>query len=222
MSQVYEALKKAEQERATGLAPEPASPLAAEATQIVDGTVTQSLEPPQGVPPDVLIPKHLADAVTLESACAGHQRRRNLLVRGLTGSIVVVAMVASVILLGPRRARIAEFVGNLKRPAARGTWIPHPERSAEVATSKLIALPQQPQPHFAVQIGAFPDLARAEALASHVSNLYQQTILVAPIEVRGKTMYRVRFLVGTKAGAEALANSMLREQRLKAWIVELP
>lgn len=222
MSRVYDALKKAEQERATGLAPEPAFSLAAEATQIVDRTVAQSREPTQGVPPDGLIPKHPATAVTLESVWVGHQRRRNLLVRGLTGSIVVVAMVVSVILLGPRRARITEFVGDPKRPATRGAWIPDRERSAGVATSKLIAVPQQPQPRFAVQIGAFPDRARAEALASHFSNSYQQTILVAPIEVRSKTLYRVRFLVGTKAGAEALANSMLREQRLKAWIVALP
>jgi SPOR domain len=222
MSRVYEALKKAEQERATVLAPEPAFPFAAEATQIVDRTVRQSREPTQRVPPDVLIPKHPAAAVTLESACVGHQRRRKLLVKGLTGSIVVVAMVASVILLGPRRARITEFVGDLKRSAARGAWIPRPVQPAEVATSKLIAVPQQPQPHFAVQIGAFPDRARAEALASHFSRLYQQTILVGSIEVRGKTLYRVRLLVRTKASAEALANSMLREQRLKAWIVALP
>lgn len=170
MSRVYEALKKAEQERAT----------------------------------------------------VGHQRRRNLLARGLTGSVVVVAIVASVILLSRHRARIAEFVGDLKRPAARGVRTSHPERSADVATSKLIAVPQQPQPHFAVQVGAFPDRTCAEALASHLSNLYQQEILIAPIEVRGKTFYRVRFLVGTKADAEALANSMLRGQRLKAWIVALP
>jgi cell division septation protein DedD len=102
---------------------------------------------------------------------------------------------------------------------------PHPSASEAVKKEpapKLIAVPPQPEPHFAVQIGAFADRARAEALASQLSNLYQQEILVAPVEVRGKTLYRVRFLVGTKAGAEALANSMLREQRLKAWVVVLP
>lgn len=159
-----------------------------------------------------------------ERATVGHQRRRTLLVKSLTGSVVVVALVASVILLGPLRARIAAFVGDLRGQASRGVQTSDPERSVEVATSKQIAVPQQPQPqpHFAVQVGAFPDRARAEVMASHLSTLYQQEIMIAPIEVRGKTLYRVRFLVGTKADAEVLANSMLREQRLKTWIVALP
>jgi cell division septation protein DedD len=76
---------------------------------------------------------------------------------------------------------------------------PHPSASEAVKkepASKLIAVPPQSQPHFAVQIGAFPDLARAEALASQLSNLYQQEFLIAPVEVRGKTSIGFAFWWG--------------------------
>ncbi len=86
---------------------------------------------------------------------------------------------------------------------------------------QAVAVPQQPRPHFAVQVGAFQDHARAEFLGSQLSNLYGQEILVAPAEVRGKTFYRVRFLVETKAEAEALADNLLRDQKLKSEIVPL-
>ena len=77
-------------------------------------------------------------------------------------------------------------------------------------------------PHFAVQVGAFNRRANAEALASRLSEQYGLQTLVAPVEARGKTLYRVRLLVQNKNQAKSLANTFLRTEKLKVWIVPLP
>ena len=75
-------------------------------------------------------------------------------------------------------------------------------------------------PRFALQVGAFEQRARAEALAASLSDQYQVGVLVAPAKVHGKALYRVRILVGTKPEAEALAADLGRDAP-KTWIVAL-
>ncbi len=70
-----------------------------------------------------------------ESVPVDQQRRRSLLVRGIAGGVVIIALVASVILLRPHRARIAEFVGDLKKLAADEASTSDTKQPPEVATS---------------------------------------------------------------------------------------
>jgi hypothetical protein len=59
-------------------------------------------------------------------------------------------------------------------------------------------------------------------LAAQVSEQYGLQTLVAPVEAGGETMYRVRLLVASKDEAESVADSFLRNEKLKVWIVPLP
>jgi len=77
-------------------------------------------------------------------------------------------------------------------------------------------------PRFAVQVAAFDRRAGAEALASRLSEQYGLQTLVAPVEVCGVTLYRVRLLVQNKNEAKSLANTFLRTEKLEVWIVPLP
>ena len=77
-------------------------------------------------------------------------------------------------------------------------------------------------PHFAVQVAAFNRRADAEALAAQVSEQYGLQAWVAPVEAGGQTMYRVRLLVRSKDEAQSVAESFLRNEKLKVWIVTLP
>ena len=76
-------------------------------------------------------------------------------------------------------------------------------------------------PRYAVQVAAYDQRAGAEALASRLSEKYGLQTLVARAEVRGETKYRVRLLVKNKDQAESLANTFLRTEKLKVWIVAL-
>jgi cell division septation protein DedD len=77
-------------------------------------------------------------------------------------------------------------------------------------------------PRFAVQVAAFDRRADAEALASRLSEQYGLQTLVAPVEVCGDTLYRVRLMAQNKDEAKSLANTFLRTENLKVWIVPLP
>jgi cell division protein FtsN len=77
-------------------------------------------------------------------------------------------------------------------------------------------------PRFAVQVAAYDQRADAEALASRFSEHYGLQTLVAPVEARGKTLYRVRLLVENENQARSLAYTFLRTEKLKVWIVALP
>ena len=101
-------------------------------------------------------------------------------------------------------------IWNSNEPQRRVTTIP-PETSVEV-----------PRARFALQVGAFLKRANAEALAKRISSRYQRETLVAPWEVNGRTVYRVRILVETEAEAESLSARIGREQKLKTWIVPIP
>ncbi len=76
-------------------------------------------------------------------------------------------------------------------------------------------------PRVAVQVGAFEDRARADALAVLLSGRYQKLVLIAPTLSAGRTLYRVRILVGTRAEANALALALSRNEKLEAWVVPL-
>lgn len=76
-------------------------------------------------------------------------------------------------------------------------------------------------PRFAVQVAAFARRANAEALASRLSEQYGLQTLVAPVEAPGGTLYRVRLLVENRDQAETLANTFLRSEKKKVWIVAL-
>jgi len=94
------------------------------------------------------------------------------------------------------------------------------------AAPEPVEAPAPPQsvpegPRFAVQVAAFDRRAGAEALAFRLSKQYGLETLVAPVEVRGETKYRVRLLVKNKDQAKSLANTFLRTEKLKVWIVAL-
>jgi len=92
------------------------------------------------------------------------------------------------------------------------------------APAGALAAAQVPSPalHFAVQVAAFDRRADAEALAARISEQYGLQTLVAPVEAEGGTLYRVRLLVASKDEADSVAQSFLRNEKLKVWIVTLP
>ena len=106
--------------------------------------------------------------------------------------------------------QVVADIWNSNEPQRRVTTTP-PETSAEVQRAR-----------FAVQLGAFLKRPSAEALANRISTRYQREALVAPWEVNGRTVYRVRVLVETETEAEALSARIGREQKLKTWIVPIP
>jgi uncharacterized protein (DUF1684 family) len=73
---------------------------------------------------------------------------------------------------------------------------------------------------YAVQVGAHEDAAAALAQAKQLTARYQYTALVAPVEVRGKTYYRVRIRVRTREEAEALAARLRQQEHLETWVVK--
>lgn len=75
---------------------------------------------------------------------------------------------------------------------------------------------------FAVQVAAYEDREEAVALAKQLTSEYRYTALIDPLQVRGKTIYRVRVRVGSEAEARALAERLRREQNLDTWIVSIP
>jgi len=76
-------------------------------------------------------------------------------------------------------------------------------------------------PRYAVQVAAFDRRESAEALAARLSEQFGLQTLVAPVESNGTTHYRVRLLVGSKDQADSVADTFLRKQNIKVWIVPL-
>ena len=74
---------------------------------------------------------------------------------------------------------------------------------------------------FAVQVGALEDREEALALAKELSSEYKTTVVLDPVQKKGKTLYRVRFRTETRAQAEELAARLKRERELKTWIVKI-
>jgi cell division septation protein DedD len=110
---------------------------------------------------------------------------------------------------------------NQSRPVAKDEHSQQPAPSAPVAAPAPVPVLSQ-GPRFAVQVAAFDRRASAEALASRLSDQFGVQTLVAPVEAQGQTLYRVRLLVETKDQAENVADTFLRSEKLKVWIVALP
>ena len=108
------------------------------------------------------------------------------------------------------------------QPSEKPVASQQPATAAAPAETSATAQPVPGGPHFAVQVAAFEQRAEAEALASRLSEQYGLQTLVAPVEADGETLYRVRLLVRSKDEAKKLANTFLRTEKLKVWIVALP
>lgn len=78
------------------------------------------------------------------------------------------------------------------------------------------------RPRFAVQAAAIDERERAEKLAARLSDEFGCQTMVAPVELDGKTLYRVRMLVRTKQEAENVADALPSKAKVKAWIDPLP
>jgi cell division protein FtsN len=105
------------------------------------------------------------------------------------------------------------------KPAAQAESSPIPAQPAE----KLPAQTVSPlRPRFAVQAAAFDERGPAEKLAAKLSDDFGYQTMVAPVELNGKTLYRVRMLVRTKQEAENLADALASKAKVKAWIDPLP
>jgi len=107
------------------------------------------------------------------------------------------------------------------RPFAKDEHSQQPTAAPAPAAAPALAQVPSTGPRFAVQVAAFARRANAEALASRLSEQYGVQTLVAPVEAPGGTLYRVRLLVENKDQAESLANTILRTEKEKVWIVAL-
>ena len=130
-------------------------------------------------------------------------------------AMLVLALLALLSTAGCKHAPAAQ-----SQPSAKNDSSQQPPAAPAAALAPL----QVPSPdlHFAVQVAAFDRRADAEALAARVSEQYGLQTLVAPVEAGGATLYRVRLLVGSKDEADSVADSFLRNEKLKVWIVTLP
>jgi len=112
-------------------------------------------------------------------------------------------------------------------PRSQSPTAPKDERSQPPAAAAT-ASPPSPVPviaqgpRFAVQVAAFERRPDAEALAARLSDQFGLQTLVAPVEANGQTFYRVRLLVKSKEEADSVADTFLRTENLKVWIVPFP
>jgi len=130
-------------------------------------------------------------------------------------------------------ALVLAVIGLLPAPACRRAPAAQSRPIAEDQHSQPLAAAMEhdaaPTPfqvpvdgsRFAVQVAAFDDRPNAEALASRLSEQFGLQVLVAPVESNGATLYRVRLLVGNKDEADKLAETFLRTENLRVWIVPL-
>ena len=103
-----------------------------------------------------------------------------------------------------------------------------PEAQPPTTAGASATIPQTPAATrgtpagFAVQVGAYEERSKSEALARRVSTFYQGAVVVAPAQVHGKTYYRVHLPVGTRKEAKQLAARLAKEQKIEAWVRPLP
>lgn len=110
-----------------------------------------------------------------------------------------------------------ERARDLRQKAAR-----YRKESSPAVTSASAEAGRDGALRFAVQVAAYEDRQEAVALAKQLTSEYGYTALIDPLQVRGKTIYRVRVRVGSESEAEALAERLRREQNLDTWIVSVP
>ena len=145
--------------------------------------------------------------------CAGAQPMRRSHCNAQ--ATLVLALLALLPTAGCKHAPAAQ-----SQPSAKNDLPQQPPAARAAALTSLQVPP--PSLHFAVQVAAFDRRADAEALAARVSEQYGLQTLVAPVEAEGGTLYRVRLLVASKDEADSVADSFLRNEKLKGWIVALP
>ncbi len=173
--------------------------------------------------------------LTLEQPARRGRRLRQLILAGVLGCLTGTALAARAVLIESRREQIVTEFGELKKTvtgifsSSRGGAPPiavlrdepsTPLTAPKEAAARPTAVPPS-SPRFAVQVGAFENRTSALTLASQLSDRYELAILVAPVELRNRTLHRVRILVETRTEAEALAASLLRDQKLETRIVAL-
>jgi hypothetical protein len=102
------------------------------------------------------------------------------------------------------------------------------ETQPKTAAEASAAVPQTPpvtptsEAGFVVQVGAYEERGKSEALARRVSTFYPGTVVIAPAQVKGKTFYRVQIPVRTREEARQLAARLAKEQKIDAWVRPLP
>ncbi|HXJ93296.1 MAG TPA: SPOR domain-containing protein [Terriglobia bacterium] len=115
--------------------------------------------------------------------------------------------------------------------SCRNSVSPAPKPAAHTESSPIAAQPAEKppaetasplRPRFAVQAAAFDQRDPAEKLAAQLSDEFGYQTMVAPVELNGKTLYRVRMLVRTKQEADNLADALASKAKVKAWIDPLP
>lgn len=91
--------------------------------------------------------------------------------------------------------------------------------SARAAKTRAVSKPAAPhlaRTHYAVDSGLFQDRKNADALAAHLPQQYRTTI--TPLNVHGRTLFRVRTFVSTETDANALATKLAHDQNLHAHV----
>ncbi len=73
--------------------------------------------------------------------------------------------------------------------------------------------------HYAVDSGLFQDRNNAEALTARMPEQYRTTI--TPVNVHGRTLYRVRTIVLSESDANALAAKLAHDVKLQARITPI-
>jgi cell division septation protein DedD len=104
------------------------------------------------------------------------------------------------------------------KSSVQGASPTRPAQVAEKTSTKAGSL----RLHFAVQVAAFNQRVGAERLAARLSDEFGYQTMVAPVELNGRTLLRVRMLVHTKDEARNLANALASKAKVTAWIDPLP
>ena len=135
--------------------------------------------------------------------------------------LALLALVLTLLMLLPS-AGCKQASAPPSRPSEKGEHSQPPATAPAPVEARAPAQSVPEGPRFAVQVAAFEGRADAEALAYRLSEQYGLQTLVAPVEVCGDTLYRVRLLVRNKNEAKRLAKTFLRRDKLEVWIVRLP
>jgi len=135
---------------------------------------------------------------------------------GVFLSLATAAMCLLLLVAGCKPA-----IATRSEPAAQEKPSQHPPPAQATVESHPSVQVVAAGPRFAVQVAAFPKRSDAEALAARLSDLYGLQTLVAPVDMGGGTQFRVRLLTETRDQAQNLADTFLRTQKLKVWIIPL-
>lgn len=123
---------------------------------------------------------------------------------------------------GPKPESMAPERAAETPPPAKPEAQPPPAAKTNPAAPQTPAATPAAQAGFAVQVGAYEDRSKSEALARRVSTFYSGAVVIAPAQVRGKTYYRIQLPVGTREEATQLAARLAKEQKIEAWVRPLP